>query len=141
MLYIVSDKLLKDIKLLENGSFDKIDSKYLDENDKIYYIPYSIIYGNTILNNLGPKIPFKINMIGSTNNEAKINVKDYGINSSIVEVQLIINIKMQVVLPFKSKEVDITKSIILDSKIIQGKVPSYYGGLYSVNWTKNFHVL
>ena len=82
---------------------------------------------------MGPKIPFKISLVGSTNNETKINVEEYGINSSKVEVVLNINFKMMVLLPFKSKEIVINKTIILDSKIIQGKVPDYYGGMFSIN--------
>lgn len=133
MLYLVTDEILSNIRLIESSKYENINSKYLSSNDKVYYVPYGVTYGNSILSNLGPKIPFKINMIGSSNNDTKINVREYGINSSIVEVVLNINFKMQVILPFKSNEININKSIILDSKIIQGKVPDYYGGLFSAN--------
>lgn len=133
MLYMVSDEILGKIKLLETNNYDNLNLKYISSNDKVYYVPYGVIYGSSILSNLGPKIPFKISLIGSTNNETKINVEEYGINSSKVEVVLNINFKMMVLLPFKSKEIVINKTIILDSKIIQGKVPDYYGGMFSIN--------
>ena len=133
MLYMVSDEILGKIKLLENNNYDNLNLKYISSNDKVYYVPYGVIYGSSILSNLGPKIPFKISLVGSTNNETKINIDEYGINSSKVEVVLNINFKMMVLLPFKSKEIVINKTIILDSKIIQGKVPDYYGGMFSIN--------
>lgn len=133
MLYMVSDEILGKIKLLESNNYDNLNLKYISSNDKVYYVPYGVIYGSSILSNLGPKIPFKISLVGSTNNETKINVEEYGINSSKVEVVLNINFKMMVLLPFKSKEIVINKTIILDSKIIQGKVPDYYGGMFSIN--------
>lgn len=133
MLYMVSDEILGKIKLLESNNYDNLNLKYISSNDKVYYVPYGVIYGSSILSNLGPKIPFKISLVGSTNNETKINIDEYGINSSKVEVVLNINFKMMVLLPFKSKEIVINKTIILDSKIIQGKVPDYYGGMFSIN--------
>ncbi len=133
MLYIVTDEIINNIKLLEENNYDEMNLKYISDKDKVYYVPYGVVYTSSILSNLGPKIPFKVSLIGSTNNETKINVKEYGINSSMVEVVLNISIKVQVILPFKSKDIVINKTIILDSKIIQGKVPNYYGGLYSAN--------
>ena len=137
MLYMVSDEILGKIKLLESNNYDNLNLKYISSNDKVYYVPYGVIYGSSILSNLGPKIPFKISLVGSTNNETKSNIDEYGINSSKVEVVLNINFKMMVLLPFKSKEIVINKTIILDSKIIQGKVPDYYGGMFSINWIEH----
>ena len=115
ILYLITQKLL--------------NSNYL--NNKIYYIPLGMIYNTPILNNLGPKIPYKIEMINSINNDTKINIKEYGINSSMIELVVNINVKIKVVMPFKSKVIDVNKSVILDSKIVQGKVPDYYGGIIS----------
>lgn len=129
IIYLFTEDILDDISNLEKSNYDDIESKYINDMSKVYYVPIGIIYNSPLLNNLGPKIPFKINFLGSVNNETKINIKEYGINSSLVELLLNVNLQIQVILPFKSKVVSIDKSIILDSKIIQGKVPTYYGGL------------
>ena len=92
-----------------------------------------MIFNNTILNSLGPKVPFKVELVGGVNSETKINVKEYGINSSLVYVILDINITMQVIMPFKSKIISTNKDIIIDSKIIQGEVPNYYGGIMGLH--------
>ena len=117
ILYLITDELLKNDLIKSTG--------------RIYYVPLGIIYDTPVLNNLGPKIPYKIEMIKSINNTTKTNVKEYGINSSLIELVLNIELKIKVIMPFKSKTVDIKKNIILDSKIVQGKVPDYYGGLLS----------
>ena len=98
----ISNNIIESINLLE---IKKAQSN-------LYYVPYGIIYNTPILSNLGPKIPFKIDYLGSV---------------------IIVNTKLQVeiILPFRSKKVEIEKNIILDSKIIQGKIPEYYGGLIS----------
>ena len=54
---------------------------------------------------------------------------DYGINNSIIEVVLNINLSIQVILPFTSKNIQISKNIPIETKIIEGKVPIYYGGV------------
>ena len=118
-------------RLLYSITNDLLNNELTDYNDRIYYIPLGIIYNKPILNNLGPKIPFKASIIKSVNNDSKINIKEYGINSSMIELVINIGMKVEVIMPFKSKIVSINKSIILDSKIIQGKVPNYYGGIIS----------
>ncbi len=132
-MYIVTDDILNKVRLLEKGNYEEMNLKYLIYEDRVYYIPYGIIYNNSILSNLGPKIPYRIYMVGNTNNDTKINIEEYGINSSKVEVVLNISVNMQVLLPFSSENFAVNKSIILDSKIIQGKVPNYYGGIFSTN--------
>ena len=92
-------------------------------------MPIGVIYDIPILIGIGPKIPFKIDIIGNTNNNVYTNIKAYGINNSIIEVILNINMNIQIILPFTSKEININKDIPLDTKIIEGKVPTYYGGI------------
>ena len=133
ILFKVTEELLNKIKLLEETKYEQTNLNYLIEKNEIYFVPYGIIYENSILSNLGPKIPFKTILIGNTSNNTKINIEEYGINSSKVEVVLNIDLKMKVILPFKSDDIIVNKIIILDSKIIQGKVPNYYGGLFSAN--------
>ena len=130
ILLMTNEKLIEDLDLLEKGKYKDLNVNYLDSFNNIYYIPFNVIHNTPILVNIGPKIPFKIEMIGNVNNEITNNIREYGINSSIIEVILNINFQIQVIIPFKSKVIDINKKIILDSKIIQGNIPNYYGNLY-----------
>lgn len=115
ILYLSTNNILNNIKKLESN------------NNMIYYVPSGVIYSLPILVNIGPKIPFKIDILGDVNNETNINVREYGINNVVVEVVLNIELTVQVILPFISETLNIDKQIILDSKIIQGSIPNYYG--------------
>ena len=125
-----ANKILYDIT---NDLLQEFDTKYqlgssLTKNN-IYYIPFGIINNANILSNIGPKIPYKIYFVGGINNKVNTNIREYGINSYIVEIVLNIDLQMEVLLPFKSNTIVINKDIILDSKVVHGQIPKYYGGI------------
>lgn len=128
ILFQINDNILRNINNIEKGNFTIFSDKYLDDN-LIFSVPIGVIYDIPILVGIGPKIPFKLDIIANTNNSIYTNIKEYGINNSIIEVILKINLNIQIILPFSSKEVNISKDIPIDTKIIEGKVPTYYGGL------------
>ena len=130
---LVNENILKNINLLEKGKYDNLNIDYLQETDLIFNVPIGVIYDIPILVGIGPKIPFKLDIITNSDNSVYTNIRDYGINNSIIEVILKINLNIQIILPFTSKEMQIVKEIPIDTKIIQGKVPTYYGSIGSNN--------
>ena len=129
IFYNVTNNLLNNLYDLENGNYNGLRIRKINDNDSIYYVPSGVISNLSVLTLIGPKIPFKIKLIGNVNNEIKNEIREYGINSSIIEVFLSIKIEFQVILPFKTRIYTINKNVLLDSKIIQGNIPKYYGGL------------
>lgn len=115
ILHLTTSNILNSINELE------------EDSNMIYYVPLGVIHSLPILINIGPKIPFKIDILGDINNSSDINIKEYGINNVLIEVVLNIKLTIQVILPFVSESVDIDKKIILDSKVLQGNIPNYYG--------------
>ena len=89
----------------------------------------SIIHDVPILVGIGPKVPFKLDILGNVFTEILTNIKDYGINNSLIEMQLKIKINVQIILPFSSKNIIVENKIPLKTKIIQGKISEYYGGV------------
>ena len=131
ILYLTTENLLKSVNLLENGKFRELDTEYIGDKELLYYIPIGVIHNIPVLVNIGPRIPFKIEILGAVDNKTETSVKEYGINSSIIEIYLNVNLQIQVILPFKKEKYKTKKNILLDSKIIQGKIPEYYGGSIS----------
>lgn len=129
IIYLVSDNILKNISNIEKCKLNDLNLKYYNIDDLIYYIPFGIIYNKAILTDIGPKIPYKVSFIGSVDTHINTNVKSYGINNSLIENFLNINLNIMVIFPFASKNVNINKNILLSSNIINGKIPSYYGGI------------
>jgi sporulation protein YunB len=124
----------KNLKAIEKGDLKSIQYKDSievdDENLKkgiIYEIPIGVITNNAFLSNLGPRIPVKINIIGNVISTIKTNITPYGINNALVEVLVHIEVSEQVNIPFTSKNTVVSTDIPVAVKLIQGKVPTYYG--------------
>ncbi len=115
-------------KKIEKG--DTLELDYLNKPNKkgiIYEIPIGVLSGNSILSNIGPKIPVRINLYGEVISKIDTKITNYGINNALIEVFVNINIKTRVILPFTSEIDDISISIPIAIKLIEGNVPKFYG--------------
>ena len=114
-------------KIISNLS--KQLNKELKENlnkNEIYYLVYAPLSKYHIVSNLGPSIPYSVKTTGNIKTNYKTKVKEYGINNSLIEVILLIEINFEVILPFINEIYKLEKEIVLDSKIIHGDTPQYY---------------
>ena len=131
----------KNIIYLQTGQVEKLRlnninlSKYNDKLKKgiIYEMPSGIIFNNVMLNNIFPKIPVKIDLIGSIFCRLDTSVKSYGINNALITVNVVVEAEVKILLPFVSENTKITESIPIIIKVIQGNVPSYYFDGYLSN--------
>lgn len=98
----------------------------LDSSD--YQIPFMIIFKNSFLNNLGPRIPVKIKLVGSVINNFETKITNYGINNALIELYLKLELRINVALPFISDEIVISNTYPLAIKLINGNIPEYYAG-------------
>ncbi len=92
----------------------------------IYEIPSGVIFKNSLLSNLGPKIPVRINLVGDVTSDIQTKVSNYGINNVFLEVIVYVEVSMQVLIPFASKTVQANTNIPIVMKIIEGSVPNFY---------------
>lgn len=123
------------LEQLESGSIEKLElsktvlnSYDLEKLKKgvIYEFPSGIIFNNSLLSNLGPKIPVKINLNGDVITDIKTEVQSYGINNALIKVSANIKVYMQVIIPFKTKEIVVESNVPIVMKLVEGNVPSYY---------------
>ena len=137
MLNIATTVVQDNLKLLEEGNLDSIgiyDVKLSNTNANklkkgiITEIPIGIIFKNTILSNLGPKIPIKLHYLGDVNSNITTKVTPYGINNALLEVGVNLEMNAKIILPFQTKKMKLNCKIPIVIKVIQGYVPSYYGG-------------
>lgn len=101
--------------------------KYYD--DGIYFVSSSLINNALLFNNLGLKIPMKVNVATDLRSNFKTSVKDYGINSVLVELYLVIEVNSWFVNPFNDGSFGDTYEYVISSKIVNGKIPDYFGGV------------
>ena len=106
-----------------------MSSLYKSGINNVYYIPMGLIYNNVLLDNLGFRIPCKINFISDIDMGFMTKVKDYGVNNLLIEIYLVIDVKSYIMSPSTYKEFGEKYEILVASKIILGRIPMYYGGI------------
>lgn len=128
-----TNQIQYNIKQLEQGNIEKIDKYLISQidyqkikNGIVYYIPSGNITGAFLTSNIGPQIPIKFSMSGDVKTSIDSQVKEYGINNALIEVNLIVSVDMLVNMPFVSQTVTVTNQIPIIMKIIQGTIPDYY---------------
>lgn len=146
---LVNELLLKattavqtNLKYLEDGKIDKLE---LGENTLINYnpdnlregifykIPAGVVFNNSLLANLGPKIPVRFSLIGELGANIVSNVTNYGINNALIEVQMNLKLNQKVILPIASRKATVEVNVPIALKIVQGVVPEYYFNGFSKN--------
>ena len=118
----VTHNLQAKIKEFETGEINY----YGEESGIIAEIPFGVIFGNALLNNLGPKIKLRLNLLGDIISNLETEVKPYGINNAYVEVRISLTVTARIILPFVTENVSISNVIPISMNIVQGNVPEGY---------------
>lgn len=111
----------------------KLLNKYIDSlkkdnsKSKILTVPFFIASDNIIISSLDPKVKFKYEIIDNVKGKIKTKVTDFGVNNALVEMYFELEIGYLVVIPMNKKESVLKTEILISSKIINGKVPTFYG--------------
>lgn len=133
----ISNSIEQDINYMILGEFDKIDfslskitDSYYDKIDDGLVLGISIgnIMGNSLLANVGPRIPLKIEMVSNVNVEIKNKITEYGMNNALMEVFIEISVNPVIVMPFMSNEISVVNTVPLVTEIIHGEIPDNYFG-------------
>lgn len=123
------------LKYLEQGKIELLNlttNALVDYNQSklkqgiIYEIPSGVIFGNSFLANVGPKIPVRFSLVGDIVSYVNTTVTDYGINNALIEVNVVLDLSFQIILPFVTDKTSINTTVPVALKLIQGNVPSYY---------------
>ena len=123
----ISDSCEDNLRLIEEGKYDLLKEKF-NIGEEYFYVPSGSIFNNTLLSGLGPKIPINLKIIGNVTSGIKTEVKEYGINNSLITISSEITVEMMIILPFSSDYISITNLVPISIKLIQGKTPDIYGG-------------
>lgn len=135
ILYSITNSIEQDLILLDKGKFDELNipiSNIYEKSDIsgiVYYIPFGVVTGASIIADIGPKIPVKNKILGSVYSNIKTEVIEYGINNAMIKIYIEVEVNEQVILPFTSKKVNVKSELPVFIKLVQGKIPSVYGGI------------
>lgn len=123
---VISDVTLNIENKLRDIELGKVDYYNQYGNGVIAEIPFGLIYDNSLLNNLGPKIKLKLNILGDILSNIETEVKPYGINNAYVEVRIKLDVTARVVLPFVSEKIHINQVVPISMNVVNGNVPDGY---------------
>ena len=89
-------------------------------------IPFYSIFGDTIFSSIGPNIKLKIYPIGSYKCDVKTSATQYGINNTLFEIYITVNMNIETLVPLQKSKSNVECKIPLVMQIIHGEVPRYY---------------
>lgn len=143
VLNSITETVIEHFRAIEEGDLSVIDlSKGFLINtdiDKlkqgiIAEIPVGVVTGNTLLSNLGPKLPVKLSIAGEIESYIGTDIKYYGINNALITVYANIDVSQQIYMPIATGRVVISQKIPIAMKMMQGVVPDcYFGNLNSTS--------
>lgn len=128
VLDLVTKELEDNINDLENGNVGNTQNISGGKNGILLKLPM-FIGNNAIISNLGPKIYVPINFVGSILTNLKTKITDYGINNALVEIYVTVKLSTNIISPTSSKEMVIDYDALIASVVVNGRVPSVYGGI------------
>lgn len=140
----VTSSVQMNLKNLEEGNLDLLEASddvliyYDKENLKkgiIFRIPSGIVFNNSLLTNIGLKIPVRFTLVGDVLSGINTKVTNYGINNALLEVSVNIKLTLKVILPISTKEVNVETNVPIAIKMIQGNVPNYYSNGLNSNFS------
>lgn len=103
------------------------DKFFINSNGIIKNIPIGVVTGNIFFSNLGPKIPVKIRLDGNVLTSIKTKVKEYGINSALIDIYVRIEVNFDIIVPFYSKKIKVYNDVPVSMKVVKGNVSSILG--------------
>ncbi|GIN26988.1 sporulation protein YunB [Bacillus licheniformis] len=125
----ITKQLHEKLKETETEEFNSSAKTPEGKNDGVIYnIPLGQATGNSLLGNLGPKIPVRLNVVGDVFTDFKQSVEPYGINNALINVGVLVEVKVRVVIPFATKTAVVKNTIPATIQAVHGEVPDFYSG-------------
>lgn len=116
------------LSIVSRITYDNLKDIEKNNNGIITRIPIGVVTDNVFFNNLGPKVPVKINLDGNVLTSLKSDVKEYGLNSALIQISVKVEANIDVIIPLKVEKIIIVNEVPVSIKIIKGNVSSIFTG-------------
>lgn len=108
--------------------YDNSAEDLADKDPTVVEIPIGQAFNNPIISNLGPRIPVNFEIVGAIQSDLKMEKEQLGINTAVYNLYVTVQVEVQIVVPFTTKNSTVTTNIYIDARTINSEVPQYYGG-------------
>ena len=109
----------------------KCDERLSELEDLGVKIPLGYLSNNVMFYNMGPKITVKMQQVGNITTSYESEFESAGINQTRHKIYLNLTTTMRVVVPFNSRDIEVTSQIPISDTIIVGKIPET---AINMNW-------
>ncbi len=124
--------LIERLNNLDVGINDNIyvEPSYFEyKNDYlIMNVPITFSSDNTFIRYMGPSVPVRIEVLSDYYSNLETSIKQYGINTILVELYVVTTIKNKMIFNSREEENIMYYDQLIASKVINGTIPEYYGG-------------
>ncbi len=112
------------LPMSENIEYDPL--KMEEQGGIVFFVPLGQATNIPLLGNLGPKIPIRFHVIGDVLADVETKIEDFGINNAYVEVNVILTVNVQIIVPFSTKTSIVQQTIPVAMGLVQSPVPNIY---------------
>lgn len=129
LLKNVIDDLESVVRDIEKGKINDYSNLEFIYGDKylILLVPIGTAFNNSLLYDIGPKIPIKVSFLENVDAYLDVSVEEYGINNALVKLYININMEQIIEMPIDKDRTIIEYRFLIASKLVNGVVPSVYG--------------
>ncbi len=127
------NQILSDCLSAAQSSLNAASLGEIDPNTRMIYYDRGVIYsvhlgyftGIALFSQMGPQIDVHMQVLGFCNGKIEVKSTPYGINSTLVEIDLLMNTELLVITPFLLSQAPVEVRIPLVIQIVHGKLPEY----------------
>lgn len=114
------------LEAAQEGKADPTLDQTLYENGVIYQLPLGYLTHLPFLSSMGPKLDLRFRMMNDVSGYFQLNCEPYGLNNTLVELNLVIELKAEVLTVLSITEYAHTIELPIVMEIIHGQVPQAY---------------
>lgn len=115
------------LEAAEKGEVDPILREVLLDDGIVYEVPIGYLTGIALLENYGYRFEVTMRLLHYVNGTLEVKSEPYGINNSLISVNLHLNIQAEAITAIANQEISFTEVVPLVVQVVQGDIPSYTG--------------
>lgn len=99
------------------------------EDFKSIELPLGYFFGRNYFLSDGIKVPVNLEVVGHQDVEIEKKVETYGLNTTILQINLVVTLSIRSVIPFQTEIVESQSSIPIALEILNNDIPYYLGDI------------
>lgn len=122
----IDTKKTNEILGVTSSAIIDLTNQFNEDGNKEIEIPVGYIFSSNVFFGNNIKVPISVSSIATYSVKINTNVEEYGINSSLVTVNLDYNFSFKAMIPLITDDVYVSNSVALVTTVLYGEVPNYF---------------